>query len=260
MTLSMGELVNRVAKAPALKRGPLANFLGIVAPVVVTVCLVPFRSSFAGSAAALILVAVIAAVAILGSRFAGYLASVGSGLWFDFFLTRPYEQFEISHRVDIETTISLFVVGIIVTELAARSRHHRNVAVEESDYVALIHELSEMVALGEPAAHVVERASDELVSLLNLKSCTYQRGEPGPHRTTVLTNGQVVHGGLLWGISTMGLPGSEIDLPVHYGGRVLGRFVLVPTPGWPAPSERMIVAVSIAGQAGAALATRARIA
>jgi hypothetical protein len=69
-----------------------------------------------------------------------------------------------------------------------------------------------------------------------------------------------VHAGLRWGISTMGLPGPEVDLLVHHGGRTLGRFALAPTPGWPVSQQRMIVAVAIAGQAGAALATRARIA
>jgi hypothetical protein len=76
----------------------------------------------------------------------------------------------------------------------------------------------------------------------------------------VLSDCSVVHGGFLWGVSTMGLPGKEIDLPVHYGGRMLGRFVLVPTPGLPVSHEQVVVAVAIAAQAGAALATRARIA
>jgi hypothetical protein len=58
----------------------------------------------------------------------------------------------------------------------------------------------------------------------------------------------------------MGLPGPEVDLPAQSGGRAVGRFVMVPTPGWLVPHERMIVAVSIAAYAGAAQATRARIA
>jgi K+-sensing histidine kinase KdpD len=246
--------------AAAADKGPLASICGLVAPLAVTVSLVPARASLAGTAAALILVAVIAAVAISGTRVAGIVASVSSGLCFDFFLTRPYERLAISHRADLETTVSLFVVGLIVTELAARGRHHRRVAVEESDYVELIYELAEMVSSGEPAAQVIDRASAELTDLLHLRGCRYERSAPGPHRTTVLSDCSVVHGGFLWGVSTMGLPGKEIDLPVHYGGRMLGRFVLVPTPGWPVSHERMIVAVAISGQAGAALATRARIA
>jgi len=181
-------------------------------------------------------------------------------LWFDFFLTRPYERFTISHRAAMETTISLFVVGLIVTEVAARGRHHRRVAVEEADYVALIHDLGEMVAQGELSADVIERASNELTHLLHLRLCRYHPGVPQSNRPTVLSDGQVVNGGLRWGISTMGLPGPEVDLPVQYGGQTLGRFVLEPTPGWPVTREQMIVAVAMAGQVGAGLATRARIA
>lgn len=254
------DLTRRLQRAVAVRRAPLANICGIVVPLGVSASLVPARASLVEPAAALILVAVIAAIAILGNRFAGVLASASAALWFDFFLTRPYERFAISHRADLETTISLFLVGLIVTEIAARGRHHRRVAVEEADYVALIHDLGEMVALGEPAAEVIERASNELTHLLHLRRCNYQPDAPRWNRTTILSNGQVVHGGLIWGVSTMGLPGSDLDLLVHYGGKTLGRFVLVPTPGWPVSRERLIVAVAIAAQVGAALAARARIA
>ena len=107
----------------------------------------PFRSSFANTASALILVAVIVAVAALGNRVSGFVATVSATLWFDFFLTRPYEKLAITHRPDIETALSLFVVGIIVTELAARNRHHHATA-EEADFVGLIHDVSELATSG----------------------------------------------------------------------------------------------------------------
>ena len=260
MATSWSDLARRVADAAASRKGPLANACGIGAPLGLAAALVPARQSFAGTAAALALVAVIASVAMLGSRFAGFLASVSSALSYDFFLTRPYERFAISHRSDLETTVSLFVVGLIVTELAARERHHRRAAAEEADYVALIHDLGELVAQGAPAPEVIERATNELVHLLHLRRCSYVPGVPEPKRTTVQSQGEVLLGGLRWGISTMGLPGPELDLPIHRGGRTLGRFVLVPTPGWPVSHERMIVAVAIAGQVGAALTTHLRIA
>ena len=253
-------LARGLSRSASARRATVANVCGVLAPLAVAALLVPSRGSLVDTASALILVTVIAAVAIFGNRVSGLLASASSGLWFDFFLTRPYERLAISHRADLETTISLFVVGLIVTELAARGRHHRQVALEEADYVALIHQFGEMVALGEPAAHVVERAGEVLIELLHLRNCHYEPGQPRPHRTTVTPDGDVIHGGYLWGVSSMGLPGSDLDLPVYFGGRVVGRFVLVPTPGWPVDLERMIVAVAIASQVGAALATRARIA
>ncbi len=98
------------------------------------------RSSFTDTAAALVLVAVIVAVAVVGDRAAGFLATVSATVWFDFFLTRPYEQLAITHRADIQTAVSLFVVGMIVTELAVRNRRHQESAIEESDYVGLIYQ------------------------------------------------------------------------------------------------------------------------
>ena len=56
----------------------------------------PFRSSFANTASALILVVVIVAVVSLGNRISGFVATVSATLWFDFFLTRPYEKLAIT--------------------------------------------------------------------------------------------------------------------------------------------------------------------
>ena len=125
-----------------LHRDQIALVAAVVLPLCVAAVLVPFRSSFANTASALILVAVIVAVATVGNRLSGFVATISATVWFDYFLTRPYEKLVITHRPDIETAVSLFVVGIIVTELAARNRHHHESAVEEADFVGLIHEVS----------------------------------------------------------------------------------------------------------------------
>jgi len=69
---------------------------------------------------------------------------LSSGLWFDVSLTLPYQRPAIGHRPDIETTVCLLLVGLIVTELAARDRHHREAAADESDYVAIISGVAEL--------------------------------------------------------------------------------------------------------------------
>ena len=114
------------------------------------------------------------------------LAALSAAAWFDFFLTRPYETFTITHRADLETEISLFVVGLAITEIAARSRGHREEASEEAHNVALIHDFTEMVASGEPAQFVVARAAAELTALLGLRDCRFETemsdAPPDPHR------------------------------------------------------------------------------
>src|SRR5271155_912420 len=116
-------------------RTRLAVVAGVVGPLVVAAVLVPFRGTFAGTAAALVMVIVIVAVAVTGNRLSGVVASASAGLWFDFFLTRPYDRFVISHRPDLETTIAIFVVGVLVTELAARSRQHWQSATSSTAHV-----------------------------------------------------------------------------------------------------------------------------
>jgi hypothetical protein len=186
------------------------------------------------------------------------LATLSATLSFDFFLTRPYERLAITHRPDIETAVSLFIVGIVVTELAARGRHHYEAAAEESDHIDRIHHISELAASGAPADEVIERVRGELIQLLHLRDCRYEPGVAERPRMRIEPDGQVVLGGRLWGVHRVGLPGPELELPVQRRGQVLGRYVLRPTPGFPVPLQRRIVAVALADQAGAALVPRLR--
>ena len=98
-------------------RDQLALVAAIVLPLGISAALIPFRADFARTASALILVAAIVAVAALGNRFSGFVATVSATVWFDYFLTQPYGKLAITHRPDVETAVCLFVVGIIVTEL-----------------------------------------------------------------------------------------------------------------------------------------------
>ena len=128
------------------RRSSLAVGGGLLLPLAIAGLMVPFRASFAEAAAALVLIAVVALVATVGTRPAGYVASVFAAIWFDFFLTQPYERMAITQRPDIEITLSLLVVGVFITELAASNRHHHLVAAQESDFVRLIHDVSELAS------------------------------------------------------------------------------------------------------------------
>jgi len=234
-------------------RDQIAFGAAVFLPLGVAAILVPFRSSFANTASALILVALIVAVAALGNRVSGFVATISATLWFDFFLTRPYEKLAITHRPDIETALSLFAVGIIVTELAARSRHHHATATEEADYVGRIYDISELVASGAAATEVLVRVNEELIDLLHLRAARYERGSAERPMFRIEHDGQVILGGRVWGVHSVGLPGPEIELVVQSRGQTLGRFVLTPTAGYPVSRERRVVAVALADQAGAAV-------
>jgi K+-sensing histidine kinase KdpD len=233
--------------------------LAIVAPLVVATILVPFRGTFANAAAGLILVVAIVAVAVGGNRFSGFVASVSAALWFDFFLTKPYDQFVISQRADIETTVSLLVVGLLVSELAARSRHFHRVSSEESSYVGLVSELTEFARIGAPSALVIDRANDSLVGLLNLRACHFEFQPSYPPMAQILANGDVVHVEMLWPAEELGIPGPEAEIPSLWHGRFLGRFVITPTPGQPISLERRVVAALLTSVVAASLASETRV-
>jgi hypothetical protein len=240
----------------ALDKGWIANLSGLLLPLAVAAALVPFRSNFALPAAALVLVLVVVAVGAFGNRFAGLLAALSAAAWFDFFLTKPYETFNITYRPDLQTEISLLIVGLAVTEIAARGRGHREAASEEAHNVALIHDFTEIVASGEPGQFVVARAAAELTSLLGLKDCRFDTEMSDRHPTRIEHSGVVALGGLHWGAHLSGLPGREVELIVQYRGETFGRFVMTPTPGAPVSSDRLLVAAFIADQVGAALSDR----
>jgi hypothetical protein len=227
--------------------------LALTAPLAVSALLVPFRANFTNAGAALILVAVIVALSLGGTRFTGLVASVFSALWFDFFLTRPYDELTISSRPDVETTICLLVVGLMVSELAARRRHHLRVASEEGQYVAMVHELTDLAEVS--ANGLLERAETMLMELLGLRECHFDPRPSDPPMARILSNGEVVHVGMHWPVSEMGIPGPEAEISTQWHGRALGRFVIVPTPGEPVSQERRAVAALLATIVAAGLAS-----
>ncbi|HEY5104537.1 MAG TPA: DUF4118 domain-containing protein [Acidimicrobiales bacterium] len=240
-------------------RGALIVVVAFLAPVGVAAVLGAFRGSFVNTAAALMLVAVVVAVAVTGNRFAGYAASISSALWFDFFLTKPYEHFAISHRADVETTLSLLVVGVIVTELAARSRHHARVSNEESEFVAMLRDLTDLASRSVPISEVVASTSASLTQLLHLRSCRFEMVNDGHPLARLLADGTVSHVGFEWPVGDLGIPGPEAEILTEWRGLALGRFILTPTPGWPVSLERRIVAVSMASVAAATLNDARRV-
>ncbi len=226
-------------------RGRVGLVAGVVLPLVVAAVLVPFRGTFAGTAAALAMVIAIVAVATSGNRLSGVVASVSATLWFDFFLTRPYDRFAISHRPDLETTIAIFVVGVLVTELATRSRQHWQAAASSTTYVEMIHGIAVLAANSAPVTELFDSATTSLETLLSLRACRFDKALSNPPLAQILSSGEVVHVGMRWPVREIGIPGPEAEILAQWRGRVVGRFVLTPTPGATVSLEQRIVAVAL---------------
>jgi K+-sensing histidine kinase KdpD len=249
MTDAMG-LVRR------LQWDRIVVFAGLALPCAVSAIMAPFRSSFPNTDAALVLVVVVVAVAANGHRPAGWIAALSAAVWFDFFLTRPYERFTITGRPDIETTVLLLVVGIAVTEIAAHNRKHKTTALEEANFVARIHSAAAAVATGESATFIVMQVAAQLIDLLFLRDCRFDPAGSDRHGAYMTQDGDVFLAGMRWKVEKMGLPGTEVELIVEYQGRFFGRYVMVPTPGKAVSRERRVVASALADQVGAALSAR----
>jgi K+-sensing histidine kinase KdpD len=239
------------------RRRHLAAFLAAaIAPVGAAAAMVPLRARLPNATIALAIALTVALLAAVGTRASAAIAAVSAGAGFDVFHTRPYGSLAINRAADIETTVLLLAVGIVVGQLATRNRLHRDLAADSSYDLGRIHAVAEMVASGEPADQVVLAVANELADLLALKECHYSAAyaeRPGPF---IERDGDVSWGALRWGFQTMGLPGKEVSLSVEHQGRPLGRYVLLGEPGVPVNPDALIAAVALADQAGAALAAR----
>ena len=128
-----------------LTRDRTAILAALVAPLAAAAVLLPFRGSWPNTNAALLLVVVVVAVAAIGNRIAGGLAAAGAAIWFDFFFTLPYYRFTIRSSADVTTAVLLLVTGIAVSQLAARVRQLKVVAITDAGYyLAQIHETASL--------------------------------------------------------------------------------------------------------------------
>jgi len=241
-----------------LGRDRAALLAGLLAPLAVAALLVPWRTSLPNTDAALLLVAVVVAIAANGHRAAGVLASASAALWFDFFLTKPYEQFAITQRDDIETTLLLLAVGLAVTEIAVRSRRHHSASVTEAAYVTALHTTAELVASGRPAPEVIEHVTTYVKATLSLSACRYEDHVFLGRPPRLEPSGQITWNGARWDIDRHGLPGDEIELYVRGGGHAIGRLMMTAQPGTAPSLESRRVAVTLADQLGQSLAQQYR--
>jgi hypothetical protein len=200
---------------------------------------------------------VVVAVAANGYRLAGVLAAVSTAVWFDFFLTQPYERFTITRRTDIETTVLLLVIGVAVTEIAVWGRRHYAIASRRAGYLDGINNAAQAVAAGGSAPMLIDQVSGQLVQLLSLRSCVFQYGVAGLGRPARLRrDGSITFGERRWPADSEGLPAdTDVELLVEGGGIFQGRFLMAPAPGARPGLEARLLAVAFADQVGAALAS-----
>jgi hypothetical protein len=238
-----------------LTRDQLAFGAAIAAPLAASAILLPWRSSWSNTNAALLLVVVVVAVSAIGNRLAGALTAVGAAVWFDFFFTVPYERFTISRSADLTTFILLFVVGVAVSQLAARARHLKVITITDQDYLSQIHESAALAQSARSPDAVVERVREQLIDVLDLRDCRFEYGVLLGHPPRLEHDGTVMTPNGRWPVDTSGLPAEDIELRVLGHGQYYGRFMMTPKAGSAPSLQARLVAVTLADTAGRALGT-----
>ena len=200
---------------------------------------------------------VVVAVAANGFRAAGYLAAVSAAVWFDFFLTQPYQRFTIDtrSRTSGPPCCSCWWV-CAVTELAVWGRRKAALASGQEAYLAGIREATQIASTGGSGTRLVDDVRD--AARADPRACSRvqvrvrrrrhrRAGETAPRR-----RGRVA--AQVWDVERRGLPtGVDIELLAESRGRLTGRYLMRANPGSrPTRSERL-VAVTLAGQVGAGL-------
>jgi len=236
-----------------LTRDRVTLLAGVIAPFAVCVALVPFRDSFANTNAALLLVLVVVAVAANGHRVAGVVAAVSAGVWFDFFLTQPYEHLTIANRSDIETFVLLLLVGVGVTELAVWGRRQHLTASRQAGYLAGIQAAAGVVTGGGSLTPLVEQVAEQLTRILGLTRCRFDYGTALDH-PRLQRDGQIVWRHEVWDVERRGMPTErDTELVVETASRFWGRFVLTAGPDTRPTLTQRQVAVALADQVAAGM-------
>lgn len=236
--------------------GMLAWAAALLGPIALSGIMVAFRGELFPTNAALVLVLPVLAAAILGGRLGGVVSAGVATLCFDFFFTRPYYSFAINRRADVETTIVLLAVGLVVGELVVRSRRSQRLAIASRREVDQVRRVAEIAAGAGSRGRLISVVEREVVELLGARGARFERA---PFATTLprLGHGVVtVPGGDADRERPVG-PANEVELPVWGRGREIGRLVLVlPTDsvGVAIPSADRAIAVTLVDQLGAVLA------
>lgn len=229
----------------------------VLAPLVTCAVLAGVRDSVTTETAVLVLVLWVVAAAATGDRVAGVLAALSGGLWFDFFLTRPYQTFAIDRADDVEAAVLLVVISLAVTEVALWGRRQQGAASRRSGYLDGVVGVAQTVADGDaPPAAVIAVVAQHITEVLHADACRFVEGPVHDSRVAVIDHdGSVTRGGHPVDVDRVGLPTEDYAaVPVHRGNRVLGHFLVTASTRVSHPTlEQRRVAVLLADQAAGVL-------
>jgi K+-sensing histidine kinase KdpD len=237
-----------------------ARLGALLLPLVTCAVLATNRDRVPAATAVLVLVLWVVAAAATGDRVAGLIAAVSGGLWFDFFLTTPYQRFAIKGSDDVEATVLLVLIGLAVTEIALWGHRQQARAAGRSGYLEGVLGAARLVSEGDtPAPILVEVVARQIADVLGVDDCRFEQGPVSDDRVAVLRHdGTVIRGDHTVDVDRVGLPTNDyVAIPVGRGARVVGHFLVIAVSRVSYPSaEQRRVAVLLADQVAVAVGTR----
>lgn len=225
----------------------------ILAPVVVASALVSVRGDLDSANSALLIVLVVVLVAALGGRGPAVVSALVGALSWEFFFTKPYNSLRIDSANDVETTLILLVIGLVVGQVAVVGRQRHTRAERGRDELARVRRVAEAVAAGVTGDELVTLVCDQLRGLLGLLGCHFEPGTVELAVPALDRNGHVdIHRRVLAG-DDFALPAQGVRIPVSAGGREIGSLLLEPDPAVGVSVEQRLAALALADQLASAL-------
>jgi K+-sensing histidine kinase KdpD len=221
-------------------------------PLAVATLLAPLREQPQSTAiVVLALVLAIATSAALAGPTAGAFATVTATLSFDFLFIRPYHALKVDPQDERWPVIVVLAVGLAIVAITRRRRLQSTSASPtspEPNPSRHIQRIVQLIEQGVDPSDLVSAVQAELTALLLARSCRFDSDDDTVARPSLERDGSVA------GRRTdLMFQFGELDLPVRFGTRRLGRFVVEPTPGVVVPFDHRIVAVILTDHLAAAL-------
>jgi K+-sensing histidine kinase KdpD len=242
------------------RRRALVLTLSVAAPVLVAALSGSMRSGVSTTSAALVLVLCVVVAGTSGQRVAALLAAVSGGISFDYFLTRPYHSLVMSDPDDVEVTLLLIVIGVIVTEATMWGLRQESRAARRSGYLdGALRAAENAHSPDMPTTTLVRFTAAQIAEVLGVSSCRFVMGPVHDARLARLDHeGQVTRNGRVLDVEREGLPvDEETALEVHRGPETLGHFVITSASALAYPTEEQRrVAVLLADQVSLGLSGR----
>ncbi len=234
----------------------IAYAIGGLLPIAVAAAMVSLRGQLADTNVALVLVLCVVATAAFGGRGPAALSAVIAALSYEFFFTRPYYSLRINDSNDVETSVILLAIGLAVGQLAVHAHRRTKEASRGRDELESMRRMAARVAAGADDQELIDLTVDEIKRMMDLVACRFEVEATGPTLPVLERTGRIETSYRRVGPDgELGLPPLGVRLPVVGGGKQVGSIVLDPDPSVGVTLEARVVAVALADQLGAALAS-----